>query len=52
MLCIDGDEFVQLAEEGRIQRMHNSTGRILACLRSLKRVSSRRGVKVIILNPL
>ncbi len=37
VLCVNPDDFLQLLEEGKIHRLHNSKGRILACLDSVKK---------------
>jgi hypothetical protein len=42
VLCVNPDDFLRLLEEGNIHRLHNSKGKILACLNSVKKVAARR----------
>jgi hypothetical protein len=42
VLCVDPDGFLRLLEEGRIHRLHNSKGRILACLNSVRKAAAHR----------
>jgi hypothetical protein len=42
VLCVNPDDFLRLLEDGRIHRLHNSKGRILACLNSVRKTAARR----------
>ncbi len=37
VLCVNSDDFLQMLEDGKIHRLHNSKGKILACLNSVKK---------------
>lgn len=42
VLCSNPDDFLRLVEEGKIHRLHNSKGKILACLNSVKKETVQR----------